>query len=229
MSFHKTYNPLSPKQDLCRQASDIVSSDDRGRIFSSPYVISDTQSSDLTHVLRTADFIQTIQDDKMDKVPTALQHNVAIFDSAGQVIDSGSSIKKCYVRAKFDAIPIPLGILTLTATAVLDDELTWDGTYFTAPRKGRYLVNAVLRMFDAQIGADRWYELQIKSPFGSCRNRIVFSAANAGVGDDDSLWVSVSDSVQLESGEQIFFVITNATSFDKVADSDLSLLTVSEL
>jgi hypothetical protein len=296
MSFYKSFDPLQQKQNLCRGQSDIVSSDDRGQVKESGYVISDTQMTDLTHVIRTAAGLdaalagkmnlvspstagdipqldatgqavdlglrvddtaapasnilyssQKLDSQYMQLVPAALSADVATYGAGGQVVDSGyklddtaapaanilySSLKlltKVYLRASFDATVVAINAtVNLPATVSIDPEATWSGLFFTAPRDGRYIVTAEMRVVDGQINGDRWYQLSIISPLGQRLNRIVFGAANAGTGDNDSLWVNDTDVVQLTAGQQVSFQFTNATGFVKTVDPAFSGFTISE-
>jgi hypothetical protein len=245
----KNFNPLQVKQNLCQGASDIISSDNRGQVFESGYSLSDTATTGLDKVVRSAAFIEAGLDGKMDLVPSAVPPNVAIFDAQGQVIDSGyklddtappaanvlySSLKlttKVYLRGSFSASVAPDGSagFVLPGVSIIDPEATWSGTTFTAPRVGRYLCHAVVRLFNGQALADGWHQLEIQSPLGIFTDRVVFPSANSGVGTNDSLMLQFVDTVYLTAGQQVLFAYTQSTGFPKTVDPSKSIFVVTEL
>lgn len=244
----KNFNPLQVKQNLCQGASDIISSDSRGQVKESGYSLSDTATTGLNKVVRSAAFFQTGIDGKMNLVPTAVSPDVAIFDGQGQVVDSGFKLddsappaanvlysslkltKKVYLRGTFSASVIPhaTGGFILPGVSTIDPEGTWSGTTFTAPRTGRYLCHAVLRVLNGQTAADSYHQLEIASPYGIFTNRVVFPSANLGTGSNDSLFIQFVDTVLLNAGQQVFFAYSQFTGFSKTVDS-ISVFVITEL
>lgn len=248
MSFHKTFDPLRIKQNLMRGESDIASSDVKGQVLESGYTISDTQMTDLNHVLRTAASTDGNLALKMDKVPSATLDHLASFDASGQVKDSSLKLddaapaavdvlysslkltKKTYVRGAIDAMALPdlTSALLLTGNASVDPESAWVADTFTAIRDGVYTVHCVLKLLDGQTASDSWIEVAIGSPLGVVANRTVYGGAVTGV-QNDSLWVEVCDSVKLAAGDTVKFYVWQHTGFAKTVDSAASFFTISEL
>jgi hypothetical protein len=185
--------------------------------------------------------------DKADKVLPGVVDDLASIDALGQYQDSGfkvddasapsatvlyTSLKlstKVYLRASFDATAFADSTFNtiMPATISIDPESTWSGTQFVAPRNGRYIVMAVVRVVDGSVNADSWYSLGIVSPLGSTVVRLSEATATIGV-VNDAFYVQACDTVLLNAGQQISFTFSNVTGFTKTVDPTLSILTISE-
>jgi hypothetical protein len=186
--------------------------------------------------------------DKADKVLPGVVGDLASIDALGQYQDSGfkvddasapsatvlySSLKlstKVYLRASFNATAFADSTFNtiMPATISIDPESTWSGTFFVAPRNGRYIAMGVVRVVNGVANADSWYSLRILSPLGNTVVRLSEAIATVGV-INDAFYVQACDTVLLNAGEQVSFAFSNKTGFTKTVDPTYSILTISEL
>jgi hypothetical protein len=250
MSF-KTYDPIRLKQSLLPRSSTLVQSNVRGQTENSEYLISDTATTNLDKVIRTAAGIDTT---KMDKVPDAVENNFASFDANGQVKDSefkvddtssGSSmvlyssrkikrlLKKSFVQGKFNTVTIPDGITTetiLSGAATSDVDSLWSVDKFTAPHKGKFYVQGNVFVTNGVTNADSYILFRIVrygSETTNSSNKVPLYA-NTGVLNTDIIATN-SFVFDCEPGDVIKFGIFQKTGVNKVVDTSLSFFTVMEL
>ena len=250
MSF-KTYDPLRLKQSLLPGSSTLVRSNFRGQTENSDYIVSDTATTNLDKVIRTAAGIDST---KMDKVPDAVENNFASFDANGQVKDSGFKVddtssasstvlysskkirrllKKSFVQGKFNTVTIPDGITTetiLSGVATSDVDSLWSIDTFTAPHNGKFYVQGNVIVTDGVTNADSYILFRIVR-YGSVTTNSsskVALYANTGVLNTSNIATN-SFVFDCQQGDVIKFGIFQKTGSVKAVDTSLSFFTVMEL
>lgn len=250
MSF-KTYDPLRLKQNLMPGSSTLVQSNFRGQSENSEYLVSDTATTNLDKVIRTAAGIDST---KMEKVPDAVEGNFASFDADGQVVDSGFKVedtapgavdvlysskkirkllKKSFVQGKFNNVTIPDGVTTetiLSGVATSDADSLWSTDKFTAPRKGKFYAQGNVFVTDGVTDADSYILFRIVR-YGSVTTNSSSKVplyANTGVLNTYNIATN-SFVFSCEAGDEIKFGIFQKTGADKFVDTSLSFFTVMEL